>query len=102
MTKKRVFPRKQIAEKAEDYHGGARYTRASPDVYAQGVKSLNLEIPFDEALKLHLAIESCLLNLNRFNRGTKKGRSMGMLLSIKMDNCSITVIDKQLPSLLDQ
>ena len=101
MAKKRVFAKQVIAEKAEDYHGGSRYTRASPDLYEQGVKSLNLEIPFEEALKLQLAFESCLISINRYNRGTKKGKSMGILLSIKMDNCSITVIEKSLTPLLE-
>ena len=100
MSKKRVFADKKPKTKAEDYHGGAGFSRASPDIYEQGVKSLNLEISFEEALKLSLALQSCLISLNRYNRGTKVGKSMGLLLSIKMDNSSITVIEKALPSVL--
>ena len=49
---------------------------------------------FDEALKLSLAIQSCLIQLNRYHRSTTAGRDMGLLLSIKTDSTSITVIEK--------
>lgn len=97
----RVFATTNAARKADDYHGGARYERVMPDVsnaeaVSGGVKSVNLELTFEEALKLSLAISSCLHELNRYNRGTAEGRGMGMLLSIKTDNSSITVIEKKI------
>jgi hypothetical protein len=54
--------------KSDDYHGMADYVRTQPDVAAAGVRSINIELTFDEALRLSLAIQSCLLNLNRYNR----------------------------------
>jgi hypothetical protein len=99
MAKPRVFPKRSAKTKAEDYYGGCNFTGASPDLYERGIKSLNLEIPFEDALKLSLAVQACLQSLNRYNRGTAVGRSMGMLLSIKMDNSSVTILEKGLPSL---
>jgi hypothetical protein len=98
MPKKRAFSPLGLPEKAVDYHGASRFTRVSPDVALQGVKSLNIEVPFDEALKLSLALDACLHALNRYNRSTTKGRAMGLLLSVKMDNSSIAVIEAPLRS----
>jgi hypothetical protein len=67
--------------------------RTSPDVVQKGVKSLNVEMELEEALKLRLALDSCLLALNPLNRSTTKGRVMGAVLSIKTESSSIAVID---------
>jgi hypothetical protein len=90
---KRAFGPSGTPEKSADYHGACRYVRTSPDVVKKGVKSLNVEMELEEALKLRLALDSCLLALNRYNRSTAKGRAMGVVLSIKTDTSSIAVID---------
>ena len=95
---KRSFSRSDPQEKATDYHGSARFGRISPDVKKQGVKSLNIEVPFEEALKLSLALTSCVQAINRYNRSTKQGRSMGVVLSVKMDNSFISVIEAAMRS----
>jgi len=97
----RVFASTNPKMKAEDYHGGAKFERVLPDISdAQtvigGVKSVNLELTFEEALKLSLALTSCLHELNRYNRGRTAGKEMGMLLSIKIENASIAVIEKKI------
>lgn len=96
MSKRHLFPKSAAKTKAEDYHRGCNFTGSSPDLAARGMKSLNLDIPFEDALRLKLALDSALHSLNRYNRGTTKGRSMGVLLSIKIDNSSIVVIEKSL------
>jgi hypothetical protein len=101
MTKKRSFSDDDIRTKSDDYHGLAHYVRTQPDIGAQGVKSANIELNFDEALKLSLAVQACLMQLNRYNRSTIAGREMGMLLSIKTDSRSITVIEKRVPPVED-
>lgn len=90
---KRAFSPEGTPEKATDYHGACRYVRTSPDVVQKGVKSLNVEMQFEEALKLRLALDSALLSLNRYNRSTSKGKGMGVVLSIKTETLSIAVID---------
>ena len=50
----------------------------------------------EEALNLRPALDSCLHSVNRYNRNTKKGRSMGVMLSVKTDNSSVAVIETAL------
>jgi len=95
MKNKRSFSDENIRIKADDYHGLAHYVRTQPDIAAQGIKSANIELNFDEALKLSLAIQACMMQLNRYNRATTEGSEMGLLLSIKTDSKSITVIEKR-------
>ena len=96
MAKRRAFSEDNIPTKADDYHGVAKYIRTQPDVRARGVKSINVEMNFDEVIKLSLAIQSCLMQLNRYNRSTTAGRQIGLLLSIKTGSGSITVIEKRI------
>ncbi len=98
MAKRRSFSDDGIPTKAEDYHGMAKYVRTQPDVAAQGVRSINVELTFEEALKLSLAIQSSLMQLNRYNRTTTAGREMGLLLSLKTETSSVTVIEKRVRS----
>lgn len=90
---KRSFSPSGVPEKDDDYHGGCRFERTTPDVAAQGIKSMNLEIPFDEALRLAAAIQSAVMRLNRYERGTASGREMGLCLSVKVPDRSIAVIE---------
>ena len=90
---KRAFTRTGTPEKASDYHGACRFGRVSPDVASKGIKSLNIEVSFEEGLKLRLALDSCLHALNRYNRSTTKGRSRGVVLSVKTESSSIAVIE---------
>ncbi len=68
MAGKRSFSDDNIPVKADDYHGLAGYVRTQPDIASQGVKSVNIDMTFEEALRLSLAIQSCLLQLNRYKR----------------------------------
>jgi len=95
MGAKRAFSENNIPTKSEDYHGTVRYARTQPDVASQGVRSINIETTFEEAMKMSLAIQACLIQLNRYNRRNTAGREMGMLLSIKTTSNTITVIEKR-------
>lgn len=95
MAGKRSFSDDNIPTKSDDYHGLAKYVRTQPDVASQDVKSINIEMSFEEAMKLSLAIQSCLMQLNRYNRSTTAGREMGLLLSILTSTGTITVIEKR-------
>ena len=95
MAGKRSFSVDNIPVKADDYHGLAGYVRIQPDMAEQAVKSVNIEMNFEEALRLSLAIQLCVMQLNRYKRSTTQGREMGMLLSIKTDSNTITVIEKR-------
>lgn len=95
MTEKRSFSDDGIPTKADDYHGLAGYVRTQPDVAAQGVKSINIEMTFEEMLRLSLALQSCLMQLNRYKHSTTTGREMGLTLSVKTESKTITVIEKR-------
>jgi len=93
MARKRAFSGNDIQQKSEDYHGSCRYVRTTPDIGATGIKSVNVELTFEEALRLSTAIQSAVLNLNRYNRNTKEGREMGLCLSLKTHSTAISVIE---------
>ena len=95
MTEERIFPSENPPARAEDYHGSARLEHINPDLAAQGIKFVNIEITFEEALKLSLALQSCLVQLNRYHRGTVVGRQMGVLLGINTEGTSIAVIERR-------
>lgn len=92
---KRNFSAQDTPTKSEDYHGNANYVRSQPDIAAQGVKSVNIELAFDDALRLSVAIQAAVLQLNRYNRSTVAGKEMGLLLSVKTETRTITVIEKR-------
>ena len=94
----RSFSDENIPLKADDYHGLAGYVRTQLDIAGQGVKSVNIELTFEEALRLSWAMQSCVRQLNRYQPSTIEGREMGMLLSIKTGSNTITVIDKRVKS----
>lgn len=90
---KRAFSPEDTPVKAVDYHGAFGFARLSPDIASKGIKSVNIEITFEEALKLHLAVGSCLQAVNRYNRSTSKGKAMRVVLSLKTESSSIAVIE---------
>ena len=51
-----------------------------------------------EVLKLRLALASCLHAINRYYRGTKKGKSTGICISVKTGTSSIAAIETVLRS----
>jgi len=93
--KERAFTKKPKT-KADDYHGSCQIAWLPP-AYEKPEsavpKSLNLGITLEEALKLRLALESCLHSINRYNRSTKEGKSMGVTLSFKFDEKQVTVLE---------
>lgn len=91
-------PAADAPEKGRGYHGVGRCVRISPDVAQQGVKSLNIDMTMEEVLKLRLALDSCLLSVNRYKRSTEQGKSAGVCLSVKTGNSSIAVIETVLRS----
>ncbi len=81
----------------------AEFARTQPDLSLKGVKSINIEMTFEQALRFSLAVQSCVLALNRYKRSTVAGREMGLLLSIKTDSNTVAIIEKRVqpPSATD-
>jgi hypothetical protein len=93
MNGRRAFSAEGLPTKKTDYHGGARFARTMPDVAAKGIQSFNVHFDFEEALKLSVAIQACVLSLNKYNRSTTEGRGMGLSLSFKIDTKTVAVIE---------
>jgi hypothetical protein len=98
MPENRSFTDTNIPTKSDDYHGMAKYVKTPATVTAHDIKSINLEMTFEEALRFSLAVQSCVMQLNRYNRSTSEGREMAMGLSIQTDGNTITVIEKRVRS----
>ena len=79
----------------------ASYVRLSPDVAKQGVKSVNIEMSTEEVLKLRLALDSCVLAVNRYNRASKAGKATGVCLSVKTGATSNTVVEVNLKTAVE-
>jgi hypothetical protein len=79
----RSFSPSDVPQKKEDYHGNCRVYRLSPDIASRGIQSVNINLSFEEALRLSTAIQSAILALNRNNRSAKAGKEMGVCLSLK-------------------
>ncbi len=95
MPSNRVFPKSYARRKAEDNFGSGRFVWASPDLGGQGIKSLNMEFTFEEGLKILIGLQTCMQELTKYDRRTVEGRAMGVMLSVKLDNKSLSVIEKK-------
>jgi hypothetical protein len=80
--------------------GGCDFRRTSPaiDVLSPNTKMLNVEIDFEEALKLHLAIGECIRKLNSYKRSTRAGKRTGLNLAIHLTKRRVTINEAKLPA----
>lgn len=92
---KRGFSPSDLPEKQDDYHGGCQYARTTPDLPSKDVKSVNIELMFEESLRLATAIQSAVQRLNRYDRSKREGKMMGLCLSLKVKGTAISVIEVQ-------
>ncbi len=73
--------------------GGCTFNRTLPSIatLSPATKKLNVEIGFEEALKLHLAIGECISKLNQYNRSRTLGKRAALNLLVHLDSSRITV-----------
>lgn len=73
--------------------GGCDFGRTSPSLEAlsPNTQVLNVEISFEEALKLHLAIGECVRKLNSYKRSTSVGKRTALNLAIHLSKGRITI-----------
>lgn len=57
---------------------------------------MNIELRFEEALKLRLSLEHALLKLNSYNRSTSEGKRSGINICLFPQKQRITVNPVQL------
>ncbi|MGI9104381.1 MAG: hypothetical protein ACR2IF_18210 [Terriglobales bacterium] len=73
--------------------GGCDFGRTSPQLssLSPATKVLNIEVNFEEALKLELAVQECIRRLNSYKRSTKIGKRTALNLAIHLSKNRITV-----------
>jgi hypothetical protein len=73
--------------------GGCDFNRTSPSIGAlsPNTQVLNIEVDFEEALKLHLAIGECVRRLNSYKRSTKAGKRTALNLAIHLSKRRLTI-----------
>ncbi len=73
--------------------GTCAYERTSParDKVSPATKVLNIVVPFEEALKLNLAVDECVRKLNSYKKSTTEGKRAAMNLTIYFDLSRIAV-----------
>jgi len=78
--------------------GACSYQKMSPSQakLSPDTKILNLVISFEDALKLDLAIDECVRQLNSYIRNTTEGKRTALNLAIHLDQQRITVNEDKL------
>ena len=85
-----------IAKKTFSF-GGCTFSSTSPEWVnvTTETKILNVQITFEEALKLSLAIDECVRKLNSYKRSTRAGKSMGLNLAIHIGTERVTINEEK-------
>lgn len=65
------------------------HLRPAPD--EQWPKAINMIVTFEEAMKLHLALQHRLLDINKLNRASKAGKAAAVNLCLFTEDPRITV-----------
>lgn len=57
----------------------------------QVCKVINIDVTFEEALRLHLAIDECVRQMNSYNMHTFAGRNQKMRMSVFLEKKRIVI-----------
>jgi uncharacterized protein (DUF1810 family) len=73
--------------------GGCEFGATSPNIaeLSPDTPMFNIAVPFEEALKLHLAIGECIRKLNSYKRSTKAGKRSALNIAIHLAKQRITI-----------
>lgn len=75
--------------------GACSFGKTSPPIgnLKAGTKALNVHLSFENAMKLNLAIDEGVRQLNSYNRATKDGKAATVKLTIYLEKGRITVTE---------
>jgi len=78
--------------------GGCDFSRTSPAVetFSPNTQVLSIEIGFEDALKLHLAIGECVRKLNSYKRSTTAGKRTALNLAVHLSKNRVTINETKL------
>lgn len=83
--------------------GGCEFGATSPSIaeLSPNTVMLNITVPFEEALKLHLAIGECIRKLNSYKRSTTAGKRTALNVAVHLGKRRITINEtkRQAPKL---
>jgi hypothetical protein len=75
-----------VAAKQKQFSfGTCDIDRLSPPVISSTTRTVNVYLPFEEALKLHLAFSDGVLWINKHNRATREGKEAALNLTVHLD-----------------
>ena len=89
-------PEKRIKEKNQEYHGGCAVYRVFPDVEEKGIESVNVSLTFEDAMRLSVALQAAILQLNRYNRSSKSGKATGINIGLMVKTKRVSVMQTTL------
>ena len=92
MTKERSDNEKEFSFGTCDYS----YTSPERSQISATTSVLNVVIPFDDALKLNLAIDECVRKINRYKKSTKEGKRAALNLAIFLNQGRVSVNEAKL------
>jgi len=78
--------------------GTCSYDKVNPkrEKLTNATKILNVHLSFEEALKLSLAIDECVRQLNRYNKAMKAGKRAALNVAIHLDQQRISIHEGKL------
>ncbi len=75
--------------------GACSFRKTSPPLakLSPQTRVLNVLIPFEDALKLNVAIDECVRKLNSYNRSFRTGKNAGLCLAVHLDKGRVTITE---------
>jgi len=70
---------------------GVDHISPSPEKITEKTKAINVVLSYEEALKLHMALQNGLLELVKLNRATKAGKAAGINLCVFLESSRLAV-----------
>lgn len=77
-------------------YGGCQISCIMPPKSPNLPKVLNILLTFEDGLKLNLALDECLRQLNLYNRATKEGKRAAVSLAVKPNMRRIDIIESKI------
>lgn len=82
-----------MAEYKEYTFGTCDFDRITPpnEKLSPSTRTMNIIVPFEEALKFALAVDECIHELNRYKKSTKEGKRVAMNLTVHLQAKRIAI-----------
>jgi hypothetical protein len=85
----------EIEKKEVGNFGAATIARIGPAA-VDGIDTISIEMKFEEALKIHLALGEAIAQLNSYNCATRLGKNSAVKIIVHGSKKRIRVLETQL------